>query len=237
MHAPSFPVIPVDTLLMAYRNGIFPMADARDDPDIFWVEPQDRAIIPLDGFHCSKSLRKILRQDRFRISIDEAFTDVMSLCAAPRDEDGDSWISYRIAASYRDLFDAGHAHSIECWDGSRLVGGLYGVAFDRAFCGESMFARADNASKVALAALVALMRRAGYALLDCQFLTRHLSSLGAIEIKQGAYLALLAQARGEPRMTLPDAYASLSAESSDGSESTRPSSFGKSIAQSLTQTS
>ncbi len=242
MHAPAFPPIPVETLLLAYRSGIFPMADGRDDPEVFWVEPRERAVVPLEGFRASKSLRKVLRQDRFRVTIDTAFTDVVSLCAAPRADHPESWISWRIAASYRALHEAGHAHSVECWrddeDGREvLAGGLYGVAFDRVFCGESMFSRADNASKVALAWLVALMRRADYALLDCQFMTDHLASLGAIEIPQALYLEQLAAARGVPQATLPAAYASLLSEAGGSVSGAGSSSPGKRIAQSLIQTS
>lgn len=251
MHAPAFPLIPPETLLLAYRSGIFPMADGRDDPEVFWVEPRQRAILPLDGFRCSKTLRKLLRRDGFRVTIDAAFTDVVSLCAAPRADHPDSWISFRIAASYRELHEAGHAHSIECWDGDTLVGGLYGVAFDRVFCGESMFSRADNASKVALAWLVALMRRGGYRLLDCQFMTDHLASLGAVELPQAEYLNLLAAARGAPAQRLTEAYCAVVAEAEGvgdgcGAGAAEPdvaglgaalSSPGKLIAQSFTQTS
>ncbi len=232
------PPIPVETLLLAYRSGIFPMADDRDDPEVFWVEPRDRAVIPLDGFRCSRSLRKSLRQGRFRIACNTDFAGVMAACAAPRPGHPESWISHRIAASYQALHERGHAHSFECWldtpDGPLLVGGLYGVAFDRVFCGESMFSHRDNASKIALAALVWCMRRAGYALLDCQFMTDHLASLGAREIAQVRYLELLAAARGTARMTLPAGYASLLSESSSETGSSSP---GKLIAQSFTQTS
>ncbi len=272
MHSPHSPPapepLPVDTLLLAYRSGIFPMADAREDREVFWVEPRQRAILPLAGFHLSASLRKVVRQDRFRVTVDAAFDRVIAACAAPREDDeGGSWISHRIEASYAALHAAGHAHSVECWRGDELVGGLYGVAFDRVFCGESMFSHTDNSSKVALAWLVALMRMAGYRLLDCQFLTSHLASLGAAEIPQGDYLAFLAQARGKPRLTLPQAYSSvLSASSAAGAAAgsgvgaaegvaagagaeragaasssseagAPPSSPGKLIAQSLTHTS
>ncbi len=271
MHAPVRPPepIPSELLLLAYRSGIFPMADHRDDPDVYWVEPQERAIIPLDGFRLSRSLAKTLRRDRFRVSCNEDFGAVIRECAAPREEHAESWISCRIEASYHALHAAGHAHSIECWspghDGTEvLAGGLYGVAFDRVFCGESMFSRTDNASKVALAWLVAGLRRAGFALLDCQFMTGHLASLGAIPIPQADYLRRLQDARGEPLCGLPQAVASLVA-SGDGvgvgvgveagaavgddvargagpdaagrSAGGAPSSPGKLIAQSLTQTS
>ena len=205
-------IIPPDLLLKAYRSGIFPMADSRDDPEIFWIEPKRRAILPLDGFHCSRSLAKALRSERFTVTCNAAFDDVIAACAAPRPDHPDSWISERIAASYRTLHAAGHAHSIECWQDGKLVGGLYGVGFDRVFCGESMFSRATNASKIALAWLVAALRHAGVELLDCQFITGHLASLGAIEISQNAYLDRLMQAqdqRGAGWLSLPEGFAAL----------------------------
>ena len=234
MHAPYPLPIPVDTLLLAYRNGIFPMADARDDPEVFWVEPRERAVIPLEGFRASRSLRKSVRQDRYRVTLDRAFPEVIEACAAPRAAHDGSWISHRIQASYIELHDAGRAHSIECWTGpegrEELAGGLYGVAFDRVFCGESMFSRSDNASKVALAWLVALMRRAGYALLDCQFMTGHLATLGAVAMPQADYLGKVSAARGRPACSLREAYSSVLDEAG-------ASSPGKLIAQSLIQTS
>ena len=194
MHAPTTPPIPTELLLNAYRSGIFPMADGRTDEQIFWVEPRERAIIPLDGFHCSRSLARTLRRDRFRVTVDEDFASVIEACAAPRADHSDTWISQRIDASYRALFAAGHAHSVECWEGDELVGGLYGVAFERVFCGESMFSRRRDASKVALAWLVALMRLAGFRLLDCQFMTDHLHSLGAVTVSREDYLQSLTAA-------------------------------------------
>jgi len=194
------------------------MADSRDDPELFWVEPRERAIIPLDEFHCARSLAKIIRQDRFRVTCNAAFDAVVEECAAPREtEGGGNWISHRIAASYGALHDAGHAHSVECWREGRLVGGLYGVSFDSVFCGESMFSREDNASKVALSWLVAMMRHGGYRLLDCQFMTDHLASMGAVAIPQARYLDLVAQAGGQARLTIPEAYSSLVGASSAGS--------------------
>ena len=201
MHDPLPPkVIDSELLLLAYRGGIFPMADSRDDPEVFWVEPQRRAILPLDGFRCSRSLARTLRRGRFRVTCNQAFAEIMAECAAPRrtshdaqndGSSGESWISERIMASYVRLHRLGHAHSIECWQGNELVGGLYGVGFDRVFCGESMFSRVPDSSKVALAWLVAALRRAGATLLDCQFITPHLASLGAVEMSQTQYLALL----------------------------------------------
>ncbi|HKR91121.1 leucyl/phenylalanyl-tRNA--protein transferase [Novosphingobium sp.] len=218
MHAPrSSDVIEPEMLMLAYRSGIFPMADNREDPEIFWVEPRLRAILPLDGFRLSRSLARTLRRGRFTVTCDAAFSRVMDECAAPRrgveaeeegDDNGRSWISHRIQASYENLHRLRRAHSLECWqEGSdgrrRLVGGLYGVGFDRVFCGESMFSRVPDASKVALAWLVAALRRGGGVLLDCQFITPHLMSLGAVEIAQKRYLALLRAARSGEAQSLP----------------------------------
>jgi|TARA_B100002052_G_scaffold83791_1_gene76962 leucyl/phenylalanyl-tRNA--protein transferase len=227
MHAPVSPPIPIELLLRAYRGGVFPMADHRSDPEVYWVEPRERAIIPLDGFRLSKSLKKVLRQDRFHVTCDTRFADVIAECAAPREEHAESWISHRIEASYRALHAAGHAHSIECWQDGELVGGLYGVSFERVFCGESMFSRTADASKVALAWLVAAMRQAGFVLLDCQFMTDHLATMGAVAVPQSRYMDMLIAADGYPAASLPDAVARFAASSSPG----------KSIAQSLTQTS
>ena len=239
MHAPASHIIPAETLLLAYRSGIFPMADSRRDEEVFWVEPRQRAIIPLDGFHCSASLRKIIRQDRFEVRVDGDFGAVIAACAQPRVDHPETWISHVIDASYRNLHRQGHAHSVECWRDGALVGGLYGVAFDRAFCGESMFSRADNASKVALAWLVALMRRAGFVLLDCQFMTDHLASLGAVEVSRDRYHNLLrAACAQEPRLSLPDALGEIRQAASADSEGVAGSSSpGKLIAQSFSQTS
>lgn len=232
MHSPAPGPIDAKLLLFAYRNGIFPMADRRDDPEVFWIEPKDRAIIPLQGFRASKSLRKAVSQDRFRVTINHCFEQVMRACAQPRDDQSDSWISERIIASYRQLNASGDAISIECWEGEELVGGLYGVSFDRVFCGESMFSRRSNASKVALCWLVSLMNHAGYRLLDCQFMTDHLRSLGAVEITQKQYLEGVARSGGTPEMTLPEAFDAHLSEASEAH-----SSPGKLIAQSLIQTS
>ena len=227
MHAPASRTIPVELLLRAYRAGVFPMADHRNDEEVYWVEPRERAIFPLNGLRVSRTLRKTLRQDRFRVTCDRDFAGVISACAEPREEHAESWISHRIEASYNNLHRSGHAHSVEVWEGDRLVGGLYGVAFDRVFCGESMFSRASDASKVALSWLVAAMRDAGYRLLDCQFMTDHLASLGAVAMPQSAYLDLLSGAAGQPSDTIPAAMARYASASSPG----------KLISQSFTQTS
>lgn len=262
----SSPMIDSELLMLAYRSGVFPMADRRDDPDVFWVEPRLRAILPLDGFHLSQSLARTLRRGRFTVTCNAAFPDVLNACAAPRAEEHESWISHRIQASYERLHALGHAHSIECWetlpDGSRiLVGGLYGVGFDRAFCGESMFSRRTDASKVALCWLVASLRKAGAQLLDCQFMTPHLASLGAVEISQKRYLTLLKQAQSGAlassttsssgaagaagvaaadgdaagrALAVPEAFAALLAEAASAGPASSP---GKFIAHFLTQTS
>jgi leucyl/phenylalanyl-tRNA--protein transferase len=224
MHMPAPQIIPVELLLAAYRGGILPMADGREEEDVYWVEPRERAVIPLESFRPSRSLAKAVRQDRFRVTCNVDFDGVLAACAAPRPAHPETWINHRIAASYRALNLAGHAHSIECWyDGERgaeLVGGLYGVGFDRAFCGESMFSRANDASKVALTWLVALLKRGGYQLLDCQFMTEHLASLGARTMSREAYLARLAEAvKAGPAPALPDIYASFCGASASSAAS------------------
>jgi len=181
-------------VLGAYSVGVFPMADARDAADVYWVEPRTRAILPLDGFHLSRSLRKTITADRFRVTADRDFAAVLRLCAESVDDRPDTWINGSIEQVFMRLHALGFAHSIECWDGDRLVGGLYGLALGRAFFGESMVSRATDASKVALAWLVARLRVGGFTLLDCQFQTAHLASLGAVEIDREAYVALLGAA-------------------------------------------
>ena len=227
------------------------MADGRDDGDVFWVEPRRRAVLPLDGFHCSRSLAKVLRRGTYTVTCNQAFERVITECAGPRADAQGTWISHRIEATYSLLHQLGHAHSVECWLDGALVGGLYGVGFDRVFCGESMFSRADNASKVALAWLVAALRWGGVCLLDCQFITGHLASLGAVEIGQKEYLALLRAAQipaeGDGAadgfgvgladgagLGLPAGFAALLAEAAGAGASSSPGNF---IAQSFTQTS
>ncbi|AMO70786.1 leucyl/phenylalanyl-tRNA--protein transferase [Sphingorhabdus sp. M41] len=194
--------INLDLLIKAYASGIFPMADARDDPDTFWVEPKTRAILPLDNFQMSRSLRKTIRSDRFRVSSDSAFAEVIKICATEAADRKETWINAEIEEAFNNLHQLGHAHSVECWlrdketGEENLVGGLYGLAIGGAFCGESMFSRASDASKVALAWLVARLKVGGFSLLDCQFMTDHLASLGAIEISQEAYLDELRKVRG-----------------------------------------
>jgi len=177
-------------LLRGYAAGIFPMADSRDAGDIFWVEPRNRAIIPLETFHLSRSLAKRVRSGCFSVTRDRAFHEVLLACA-DRDE---TWINQVIERATLGLHAVGHAHSIECWHEGRLVGGLYGVKLGRAFFGESMFSRVTDASKVALAWLVARLRLGHFTLLDCQFMTPHLASLGAMTVSRDRYVGLLTMA-------------------------------------------
>jgi leucyl/phenylalanyl-tRNA---protein transferase len=179
-------------LLQGYASGIFPMADSRDADELFWVEPKNRAIIPLDRFHLSRSLRQTLRSGRFEVTHDRDFEGVIRACA-DREE---TWINQELEAAMLALHGSGHAHSVEVWDGETLAGGLYGVKLGRAFFGESMFSRRTDASKVALAWLVARLRAGHFTLLDCQFMTEHLESLGAISITRETYVALLSAALG-----------------------------------------
>jgi len=179
-------------LLQGYAAGIFPMADSREASELFWVEPRSRAIIPLEKFHLSKSLRRTVRSGNFSVTMDRDFPAVIAACA-DREE---TWINADIERAMLTLHSTGHAHSIEVWDGDELAGGLYGVKLGRAFFGESMFSRRSDASKVALAWLVARLKTGGYTLLDCQFMTPHLASLGAVSISRRAYVSLLSGALG-----------------------------------------
>ena len=183
-------------LLKAYGAGIFPMADGRDAPEIYWVEPRKRGVLPLDGFRLSRSLAKTLKSGRFETTANRAFGEIVRLCAEEAEDRPSTWINHQIEASVALLHASGHAHSIETWEDGKLVGGLYGIKLGRAFFGESMFSRATDASKVALAHLVARLRVGGFTLLDCQFITPHLASLGAIEIDRSDYLAALVSAVG-----------------------------------------
>jgi leucyl/phenylalanyl-tRNA--protein transferase len=179
-------------LLQGYATGIFPMADSREADELFWVEPRNRAIIPLEVFHVSRSLRRTIRSGRFTVTRDRDFAGVIAACA-DREE---TWINAELEQTMLTLHGSGHAHSIEVWREDRLVGGVYGVKLGRAFFGESMFSRERDASKVALAWLVARLKAGNFTLLDCQFMTDHLASLGAVSITREAYVALLSAALG-----------------------------------------
>jgi leucyl/phenylalanyl-tRNA--protein transferase len=198
-----------DILLRAYSIGLFPMAESADDPSLFWVDPEERGIFPLDELVVSRSLAKTVRSDRFEVRIDTAYDAVLDGCAAAAPGRDGTWINARIRQLYQALFERGQVHTVEAYSNGVLVGGLYGVAIGAAFFGESMFHRERDASKVALVHLVARLRVGGYRLLDTQFVTEHLATLGAIAIPKEAYHLLLADAvprfadfwtwpRGEP---------------------------------------
>jgi leucyl/phenylalanyl-tRNA--protein transferase len=181
-------------VLQAYSIGLFPMAENADQDHLFWVDPEARGIFPLDELIVSKSLAKMVRSDRYDIRIDSDFDAVIEGCAAPAEERGQTWINRPIRRLYRALFDRGDVHTVEAWREGMLVGGLYGVSLGAAFFGESMFHRSRDASKVALVHLVARLRRGGFRLLDTQFVTPHLESLGAVEVPRARYKALLEDA-------------------------------------------
>lgn len=181
------PAITPEIMLRAYAAGIFPMAESADDPGLFWVEPELRGVIPLEGFHLSSRLARTVRSDRFEIRVDSDFEAVIAACGEARPDRPETWINTRIRAIFGELFALGHVHTVECWREGRLVGGLYGLSLGAAFFGESMFHRETDASKVALAHLVARLRRGGYRLLDTQFQTGHLAQFGTVEIPREAY--------------------------------------------------
>ena len=185
------PQLTPEILLRAYAEGLFPMAERRGDPTLYWVSPEKRGVIPLDAFHVPHRLARTVRSGRFTVTADHAFRDVMLACAAPAPGREESWINAEILRLYTALHVGGHAHSIECWQGGALVGGLYGVRLGGAFFGESMFSRERDASKVALVHLVDALKRGGFTLLDTQFITGHLARFGAIEIPRQQYLAKL----------------------------------------------
>jgi leucyl/phenylalanyl-tRNA---protein transferase len=180
-----------ELLLQAYAAGIFPMAESADDPELFWVDPKRRGVLPLDGFHVPKRLIRTLRSGRFEIRCDSAFEAVMRCCAAASDDRPSTWINDEIVTLYTELFRRGAAHSVESWVDGELVGGLYGVHLGAVFFGESMFSRVTDASKVALAHLVARLRQGGFTLLDTQFVTEHLQRFGAVEIPRREYQSRL----------------------------------------------
>ncbi|GAA0771313.1 leucyl/phenylalanyl-tRNA--protein transferase [Brevundimonas sp.] len=190
-----------EALLACYARGVFPMAEARDDPRVFLVEPDQRGVIPLDRFHIPARLRRTVRSDPFQVRVNTAFAAVLDACAASAPGREDTWINAPIRRLYIELHQRGFAHSVECWRDEALIGGLYGVTLGGAFFGESMFSRATDASKVALVHLVARLKTGGWRLLDAQFLTDHLSQFGAVETPQEAYLRMLPWAlQAEPDM-------------------------------------
>jgi leucyl/phenylalanyl-tRNA--protein transferase len=195
-----YPAITPEILLRAYSIGLFPMAEAADDPEIFWVDPEMRGILPLDAFHVSKSLQKTVRKKPFDIRFDTDFEGVIALCAQAADDRPSTWINETIRKLYRELHHMGHAHSVEAYDGDELVGGLYGVSLGAAFFGESMFSRRTDASKICLVHLVERMKAKGFVLLDTQFTTEHLKTFGAVDIPKDDYLKLLHAAVDSPHL-------------------------------------
>ena len=187
-----------ELLLQAYAIGVFPMAEGRDDPRLFFVDPERRGVMPLDGFHISRSLRKTVRRRVFQVRCNADFRGVLDRCGESTTVRPDTWINAEIHRLCLELHDRGHSHSIECWQDGQLVGGLYGIALGGAFFGESMFSRARDASKVALVHLVARLRAGGFTLLDSQFLTEHLARFGAVEIPRAVYRERLAAAIATP---------------------------------------
>lgn len=202
-----------ELLLEAYAAGIFPMAEGADDPELFWVDPVRRGVLPLDGFHVPRRLARTLRGGRFEIRCDSAFEAVMRSCAAASDDRPQTWINDEIVTLYTELFRRGAAHSVESWLDGELVGGLYGVHLGAVFFGESMFSRVTDASKIALVHLVARLRQGGFTLLDTQFVTEHLQRFGAIEIPRREYhsrlQAALARRAYFPAELAGDAVSSL----------------------------
>jgi len=198
MHGGGAIDITPEILLKAYAAGIFPMAEDAQDPTLFWVEPRERGIMPLDGFRIGRRLARTVRADAFDVRVDHDFDAVIAGCAAPRRDRDRTWISERIRRLYGELFDLGQCHTVETYRAGRLVGGLYGVRLGAAFFGESMFHRERDASKVALVHLVARLKRGGFRLLDTQFVTQHLAQFGAVEVPRREYKRLLAAALEEP---------------------------------------
>lgn len=195
------PGITPEILLRAYSIGLFPMAESADDPEIFWVEPDIRGVLPLDNrFHVSKSLRKTVRQKPFDIRFNSDFDAVMTACAQETADRPSTWINETIRTLYSALHRMGHAHSVEAWDGDELVGGLYGVSLGSAFFGESMFSRRTDASKVCLVHLVERLKQKHFTLLDTQFTTEHLKTFGAIDVPKTDYALLLAAAMESPHL-------------------------------------
>ena len=190
------PPLTPEILLAAYAAGIFPMAESAEDPQLFWVDPRRRGILPLDGFHVPRRLRRVVRGGGFEIRVDSAFAAVMQGCAEASDKRPNTWINDEIRQLYTGLFRRRAAHSVETWREGALVGGLYGVSLGAAFFGESMFSREADASKVALVHLAARLRRGGYRLLDTQFLTPHLAQFGGVEVSRARYRRLLGEALG-----------------------------------------
>lgn len=221
--------ITADLLLNAYASGVFPMAEDRFDPTLYWYDPEFRGVLPLDTFHCPKRLARTIRTEPYEVTIDRAFPEVMRSCAAPARGRRTTWINDTILQLYTELHERDFAHSVECWENDQLIGGLYGVSLGKAFFGESMFSRSTDASKIALVYLVARLKFGGYTLLDTQFITDHLRQFGAEEIPRADYKKMLEDA----------VYSSMTSSSTISSTfSAMPaSSSGADILQSISQIS
>jgi leucyl/phenylalanyl-tRNA--protein transferase len=194
------PGITPEILLRAYSIGLFPMAESADDPEIFWVEPDLRGVLPLDDFHISKSLAKTIRRKPFEIRFDHDFEAVIAACAEETSGRPSTWINQTIRSLYASLFRMGHVHTVEAWDGDELIGGLYGVSLGAAFFGESMFSRRTDASKICLVHLVERLKQKGFVLLDTQFTTEHLKTFGAIDVPKDEYEHMLSAAMDSPHL-------------------------------------
>ncbi len=234
--------LPPELIISAYANGLFPMAKDRNDPTIHWLDPIRRGILPLDGFHVPRSLRKTIRRRRFELRVDTDFRAVIEACAAPAPDRPRTWLNDELIAAYIAMAERGFAHSVECWQEGRLVGGLYGVVLGAAFFGESMFSRARDASKVALVELVCRLRASGFELLDTQFVTDHLRRFGAVEISRQEYRIRLRRAIVRhavfPTIAGSFAYRLFGRSSSGGISNGAPASgFSSGSSQSSTQTS
>lgn len=200
----EMPDLTPDVLLRAYAMGVFPMAEDRTDPELFWVDPRMRGVIRLDQFHVPRRLRRTVRKGVFEVTFDRAFEEVIERCADSTEGRPRTWINDRIIELYTILHHQGHGHSVECWQDDELVGGLYGISLGAVFFGESMFSRRTDASKVALVHLVAALLGGGFRMVDTQFITQHLARFGAIEIPRNEYRKLLEQTITVPASFVPN---------------------------------
>lgn len=220
MDAAFIDQIKASDLLTAYRAGIFPMAESADDPQVFWMDPDMRGVIPLDRFHIPVSLKKTLKKRPYKVTVNKAFEEVIAACAAATPVRSDTWINARIRGWFTELHRMGHAHSIECWnEAGELAGGLYGMAINGAFFGESMFSKANDASKVALVHLVARLRARGFTLLDCQFVNDHLLQFGCVEIPRADYHSALGSALSLSTVSFADSDSAPASSSAGASSS------------------
>lgn len=227
------PTITPELLLRGYAAGIFPMAESRDDPEVYWIDPRHRGILPLDGFHISRSLRRTILTCGWRVTTDTAFEETVKGCA----DRPETWINPAIFALYAGLHAEGFAHSLEVWEEAELVGGVYGVTLGSAFFGESMFSRRTDASKLALAYAVHRLRAGGFTLFDTQFLTPHLASLGGVEIPRATYRKRLAAALSQTASFDPEGYCPSPSDVAGSSAGSSAGAGRSGVTQRSTQTS